>query len=233
MRPVTPPRVTVIVMAYNEVASLASVVSETSDELNAAGLAYEILIVDDGSRDGTGEIADKLAADPHVTVIHHPINRGVGEVYRSGFAAARGELVTFLPADGQFPASIVPQFVAEAERVDLVLGYLPDQQGARSIIGKLLSASEKLFYRVLFGRMPKFQGVLMFRRSLLDRLTLTSKGRGWMVLTELIVRCLRSGCTIRSVPTPLRPRAAGTSKVNNLKSVFANVRQALELRASL
>ncbi|HJU72782.1 MAG TPA: glycosyltransferase family 2 protein [Gemmatimonadaceae bacterium] len=233
-RPVPP--VTVIVMAFNEVASLASVVTEISAALDTmpGGYESEILIVDDGSRDGTGEVADKLAvAHPRISVIHHHVNRGVGEVLRSGFAAARGELVTFLPADGQFPATIVPTFVDAAATADLVVGYVPDLHGARSPVARLLSAGEKLFYRVLFGPLPKFQGIMMFRRALLERFTLTSQGRGWMVLTELMVRCMRSGCTIRSVATPLRPRAAGVSKVNNLRTILANVRQALELRASL
>jgi glycosyltransferase involved in cell wall biosynthesis len=157
------PQVTVIVMAYNEAVTLESVVQEIGDTLASAALDGEILIVDDGSRDGTCAIADTCAAkDARVRVIHHEVNRGVGEVYRSGFFAARGALVTFLPADGQFPATVVTMMVDEAREADLVLGYLPDQQGTRSITGKLLSAAEKMFYRVLFGAMPRFQGVLMF-----------------------------------------------------------------------
>lgn len=228
------PQVTVIVMAYNEAATLESVVVEIGDTLSSATLDYEILIVDDGSKDGTSAIADAVSSkDARVRVIHHEVNRGVGEVYRSGFAGARGALVTFLPADGQFPATIVPMMVNEAGEADLVLGYLPEQQGTRSLTGKMLSAAEKLFYRVLFGAMPKFQGVLMFRRALLDEVRLTSTGRGWTVLTELIVRGMRRGWRMRSVPTPLRKRMAGESKVNNLRTVLANVRQALALRATL
>ena len=219
-------------MAYNEAASLEAVVHEILE--STAALDAEVLIVDDGSRDGTAQIADRWRdREPRVRVIHHEINRGVGEVYRSGFAAARGELVTFLPADGQFPASVVTTFVDEMRDVDLVLGYLPEQAGTRSLVGKVLSTCEKLLYRLLFGPMPKFQGVLMFRRARFQELTLVSKGRGWTLLTELIVKAMRRGWRVRSVPTPLRARMAGESKVNNLRSVLSNLRQALILRASL
>jgi glycosyltransferase involved in cell wall biosynthesis len=80
----TLPQVTVIVMAYNEAVTLESVVQEIGDTLSSASLDYEILIVDDGSKDGTSAISDACAAkDERVRVIHHEVNRGVGEVYRS------------------------------------------------------------------------------------------------------------------------------------------------------
>jgi glycosyltransferase involved in cell wall biosynthesis len=216
-------------MAFNESASLAPFVGELTDVLRSLARPYEVIIVDDGSSDGTGAAADRLAeAGPAIRVIRHPENRGLGSVYRTGFAEARGTFVSFFPADGQFPASIVADFVPRAANADMVLGFLPSRD--RPLLARSLSAAERLLYRLLFGPIPRFQGVMMFRRRILETMTLRSSGRGWAVLMELILRAQRAGCRIVSVPTEVRPRIAGRSKVNNVRTIGANLRQVLLLR---
>lgn len=224
--------ISVIVMAYNEVATLRSVVDEIDGALGGSDWRYEILIVDDGSSDGTGEVADVLARErPHVLAIHHEGNRGIGEVYRSGFGSSRGEYLTFLPADGQFPAGIVRQFAPLMANADLVLGHIPNRTG--SVVAKLLSKAERLLYRLMFGPLPEFQGIMMFRRSLLDDLGVRVGGRGWGVLMELVVRTQRSGYRIVNVATGLRPRISGRSKAMSLRSAWANLKQAVALRRAI
>jgi len=224
--------ITVVVMAYNEVENLEPVVREIGDALAQIPGAHEILVVDDGSTDGTGARADALAgSDPRLRVIHHAPNLGLGGVYRTGFAEARRDLVTFFPADGQFPASIIGQFAPLTEDADMVLGYLPERR--ESAIGRTLSWVERRLYRILLGPMPRFQGILMFRRTLLHGMALRSTGRGWAVLIEFIVRVQRSGARLVSAPTPIRPRRSGTSKVQNWRTILSNLRQALQLRAQL
>lgn len=226
------PDLTVVVAAYNEVETLSPVAEELAAALRGLGRPWEILIVDDGSTDGTGERADRLAAaGPGVRVIHHLVNRGLGGVYRTGFDGARGRHITFFPADGQFPASILTDFRAAIESADLVLGFLPERRGTP--LSALLSRLERLLYWVLLGPMPAFQGILMFRRSLLAGMSLRSTGRGWAVLLEFILRATRGGARIAHRPTPIRPRMAGHSKVNNLRTIFSSVGQALTLRRIL
>ncbi len=216
------PRLTVVVMAYDEVQSLESVVDELLGELES--LPHEVVVVDDGSRDGTGALADELA-EKHETVrvVHHDPNAGLGGVYRTGFSEARGEYLTFFPADGQFPAEIIGQFLPLMQTHDLVLGYLP--QRSDSVVAKLLSGVERVLYRLLFGGFPKFQGVLMVRTQVLREVELVSAGRGWAVVMELILRIDRAGHRVCSEPTGWRPRAHGTSKVNNVRTILANLRQ--------
>ncbi len=229
---VAPLGLTVVVMAYNEAASIEATVGEIAASVGRLPGRAEILIVDDGSNDGTSEIADGLARSvPGVRVIHHRDNGGLGAVYRTGFASAEGDLVTFFPADGQFPASILEDFHPRMEGLDMVLGYLSRRHD--SLLGRLLSHGEKLLYRIVFGPLPRFQGVLMFRRALLGPLELRSTGRGWGVLMEFLIRVARSGARIESVPTPLRARRAGFSKVQNSRTVISNLRQVLELRREL
>jgi len=226
------PRLSVVVMAFNEAASLQATVSEIHTELVRLGESYEVLIIDDGSTDGTSTIAEGLAsALPGVRVHRHATNRGLGGVYRTGFAEARGDLLTFFPADGQFAATLIADYLAAIEGADMVLGTLPERDD--SIAGKLLSKAERVLLRALFRNFPRFQGILMFRRSLLGRTPLVSQGRGWTVLMELILRQARSGARIKNIAITVRPRSHGSSKVNNLRSIVSNLRQVLGLRLYL
>ena len=219
-------------MAYAEAASLAGVVGEICGALAGLGRPYEVVIVDDGSADGTGEIADGIARDtPAVRVVHHGTNQGLGGVYRTGFSEARQDFLTFFPADGQFSAAILGQFLPLMDGTDFVLGYLPPAR--RSPAARLLSWAERVLYRLLFGRLPRFQGILMFRRAVLERIPLTSAGRGWAVLMELLIRASRAGCRMRSAPIELRPRQSGASKVQNVRTITSNLKQVLELRLRL
>jgi glycosyltransferase involved in cell wall biosynthesis len=226
------PRISVVLMAFNEATSLSAVTTEIHDELIRLGEDHELLIIDDGSSDGTGKIADEMTATlSGVRVCHHDVNLGLGAVYRTGFAQARGDLVTFFPADGQFPASIIGRYLAAIDDVDIILGTLPERGGP--VAGRLLSLAERLLLRTLFGRFPRFQGIMMFRRRLLDGTRLVSQGRGWTVLMEFILRQARAGARIKNLPITIRPRADGVSKVNNLRNIVSNLRQVLGLRLYL
>lgn len=223
------PDLTVVLMTYNECVTVAPVAAELRSALDALGRPWELLIVDDGSTDGSGVVAERLAVeDRRVRVVTHAVNGGLGAVYRTGFAAARGRHVTFFPADGQFPAEILLAFRPAMDQADLVLGYLPERRGAA--MSRLLSAAERIVYRVLLGPMPRFQGVLMYRRELVGAIPLRSEGRGWAVVMEFVLRASRGPYRIVSLPTAVRPRTAGRSKVNNFRTIAANLRQILPLR---
>ena len=231
-RPVPSLQLSIVIMAYNEAASLKMVADEITAAVQRLEISYELLIIDDGSTDATGEIADYLAQQSGVVrVVHHAPNGGLGAVYRTGFVEARGLYLTFFPADGQFPASCIEQLLAVMPNHDMVLGYIPSRRGM--VLSRMLSLLERLLYRALFGVLPTFQGVLMFRRALLKNIELKSRGRGWTVLMELIIRTSRGGYRVTSIPTGVRPRFAGHSKVNNLRTIMANLIQVLELRRCL
>lgn len=228
----TAPWLSTMVMAFNEVRNLAPVSREIHAELTALGRPFELIIVDDGSSDGTSELADSLARELScVRVIHHGVNRGLGGVYRTGFSQARGEYITFFPADGQFPAEIITRFADLIPGRDLVLGYIAERRS--SLVGTLLSGAERILYRLMLGPMPRFQGIFMCRRAILNEIPLRSAGRGWAVVMELLLRASRGGYRLVSVPTGYRPRMSGTSKVNNWRTASANFRQMLAMRRLL
>lgn len=225
--------VSVVVMAFNEVANLQDVVIQINGALallpGGPARDDEILIVDDGSTDGTRAVADALAdAIAGVRVVHHPMNRGLGGVYRTGFENANQDLIMFFPADGQFPAAIISGFYPLMPDHDLVLGYV--SQRSRSLLAKGLSFAEKALYRILFGPMPKYQGVFMVRRAVLSAVPLETTGRGWGIVMEMIIRICRGGYRVKSVPTALTPRTSGRSKVNTLGSIWINLKQTIALR---
>jgi dolichol-phosphate mannosyltransferase len=230
--PEAQPRLSVVVMAFNESGSLVDTVGEIQAELCKLTFDHEVVIVDDGSDDATGTLADDLRRQyPGVRVVHHATNLGLGGVYRTGFATARGELVTFFPADGQFPASIIGQFVQEIDGRDMVLGYLAGRR--ETGFGKALSWCERRLYEAVVGSVPRFQGVLMFRRKLLQLFPPRCTGRGWGVLMEFVIKVHRSGAATVSVPTGYRPRLKGRSKVNNWGTIRANLVELWVVRSHL
>lgn len=224
--------VSVVVMTYNEAASLGGVVGEIRAALVETGRPFEIIIVDDGSRDATPSVASDLAeSSGGVRVVRHPGNLGLGSVYRTGFSEARQDLVTFFPADGQFPATIIGQFLDAIEGHDAVFGTLDNPVGP---IGAILNRAERIFYQILFGRFPRFQGIVMFRRRILTEVPLRSPGgRSWAVLMELILRISRGPYRFTNARTTLRPRQSGRSKVRNLRTIWVNLVQAVRLRRLL
>jgi glycosyltransferase involved in cell wall biosynthesis len=226
------PTLTCCVLAWDEVASLRAVVEELRAGLQALDVSYEIVVIDDGSSDGTGELADALAAEStDVRVVHHGRNLGLGEAYRSAFTAARGTYTTCFPADGQFAASLLPRFYPLIESHDLVLGNLPERRD--SLKGRFLTRMERVLYWALFGRIPRLEGMLMVRRSILASIEMRSTGRGHTNVWELVIRAARAGYRHVGVPIEIRPRQSGTSKVNNLRTVRANLLQVLKLRRLL
>ena len=226
------PDISAVIMAYDEAQTLPDVVEDLHGVLGSMARPYEVVIVDDGSGDGTGEVAEELASQsPQVSVIHHEANLGLGGVYRTGFSVARGRYLTFFPADGQFSASIVEQFVPLMEDHDLVMGYLPERP--TTITARALSWIERVLYRVVFGSFPQFQGIFMVRRALLDEIDLCSSGRGWGIVMELVLKTTRGDYRTVSVPTEIRPRTTGRSKVRNLRTIWANLKQLMTIRRYL
>lgn len=221
---------TVAILAYNEAPSLEATTEEMVETLRSLGIPYEIFLVDDGSHDGTPALADQLATRlPGVFVVHHEVNRGIGPSFRTGITSGHQPLVTVFAGDGQFPADIIKDFLPHMKDHDMVLGYVPDIEKSRPALLILFSRVERLMVRILFGRFPRFQGVMMFRRSLLDQFALTSEGRGWIIQMEIVLRAVRAKTRIASVPTPLRPRLHGSSRATSLRNIISNIKQLVSL----
>jgi glycosyltransferase involved in cell wall biosynthesis len=228
----TAPTITCCILAWNEVATLQMVVDELRAGMRALGIVGDILIVDDGSTDGTSELADALASDADdLHVVHHGTNCGLGAAYSTAFEHGKGKFLTFYPADGQFAAALLSRFYPLIEQYDLVLGNLRSRSD--SLKGRLLTRVERLVYYALFGSVPRLEGMLMVRKSILAEIPLRSIGRGHANVWELVIRAARGGYRYTGVSIDVRPRMAGRSKVNNLRTIRANLVQVLKLRRLL
>ncbi len=222
--------ISIVIPAYNEEANLEVVVRQTLLVLPEISPDYELILVDDGSTDGTGVIADWLAAEQeHIHVIHHPHNMGLGAALRTGFSWVRYELVSSLPADGQIAPADMKRFAEAMEGVDVVTGYFTHREDA--FYRDILTWGLRLFMHVLFGKLPRLQGARMFRRELLDGIELYST-TGLMNL-ELIVKASRKGCKFREIPIEALPRMSGNSKVTNTTTILKTMLEMLKLRWSL
>lgn len=225
------PSLSVVIMAYNERESIEAQVRATEAFLGrCAGEGSEVVVVDDGSTDGTGEVADRLAAESGaVRVVHHPVNRGMGAAIRSGYAAARAEFVTQLPGDGQVSPDTLQRFLPHLATHDLVLStYARRDDGlARAAVTAAYQATAWL----LLGDRCAFTGTMVFRRALLDRVRLTCDS--FLVNVELPLKLMRLGIRPARVTIEAAARAHGRSKVLSVPRVARVLREMLALRAEL
>jgi dolichol-phosphate mannosyltransferase len=212
-----------ILPTYNEAANLDPLVRAVLPRLEASGLPHTILIVDDNSPDGTGHVADRLAAElSPVRVLHRDRKQGLGHAYLAGFQTALesgADLVLEMDTDFSHDPADVPRLLAAAGGADLVLGsrYVPGGGVADwSFVRRLLSRGGCLYARVLLG-VPIHDltgGFKCFHRRVLEAIDLsTVHADGYGFQIELTYRAIRSGFRVAEVPILFRERRVGTSKM--------------------
>ena len=206
-----------LVPCLDEAEGLPRLESELFSSLDALGMPYEALFVDDGSTDGTGDALKALAARrPNARVLTHPHNRGIGASLKTGLAAAKGTDLVFLDADLTFHPSLIKGLYEAREKsgADCVsgspmLGGMPDVPLGRRLPSLMLNA----FYRGLFdGRLTSYTPMFRLYR-VRDLRALSIESTGFEVSVEVLVKLLRAGKRAVEVPVPLTARTAGASKL--------------------
>ena len=219
------PRVWLTIPTYNERGNVERIVRGVLEQLESVVPGeHRVLIIDDASPDGTGEVADALAAErPAVEVLHRPEKQGIGRAYLAGFeyALARGaELVLVMDADYSHDPAHLPMMLSAAEHSDLVLGsrYVP---GGRISdwppLRRVLSRAGSLYARLLLGvRIRDLTGgYRCIRREVLEEVELrTLRAQGYVFNIELTFRALRAGFRVTEVPIHFRDRSVGESKIS-------------------
>ena len=213
--------VTVIVPAYNESATIEDVVRGIAGVLGRWPGSHEIIIVDDGSRDRTGEIAADLADELAVVrVVQLPQNRGYGAAQQTGIAHARGELVCLLPADGQIPPAALDVYLRAAPDADVVIGAY--RVRADSTARRLSSWIYRTVVWMLFGfSVRNINAPKLYRRAHLTELPLRSTGG--FADAEIVIQLHARGRSFTEVEIDCLPRTAGQSSVGWRAAVFALV----------
>jgi glycosyltransferase involved in cell wall biosynthesis len=199
--------------AHNEEANIEALVAEALETLPTIADTFEIIAVDDGSKDRTGEIADRLAAEHPdiVRVVHHSPNRGYGGALRSGFETSRYDLLAFTDGDRQFKIADLARLtarLAEADQPDVVVGYRIKR--ADPFIRIAYARTYKLANRIFYGLRVRDVdcAAKLFRREALEGVRVESGGAFFSA--ELLIKTLQRGRTIVEVGVPHYPRTAGS-----------------------
>ena len=213
----------IVIPAYNEETGIAEIMNRVlsvREALKSAGVeGFELLVVNDGSRDQTRKVAEEIAQQsPDVRVINHPVNRGYGAALKTGFAQARGDLIGFLDADGTYPPEHFPQLCQAAMvGADLVIGSR--MAGAESKMPAVRRIGNWLFATLLsilgWQRVTdSASGMRVFKRSSLEKLYPLPDG---LNLTPVMsTRAIHEGLKVVEVPIPYSERV-GRSKLSALR----------------
>jgi glycosyltransferase involved in cell wall biosynthesis len=204
---------------FNEQDNVERAIKSAIDVLSPLKIDFEIIIVNDGSKDKTGEIADGIAAEnKNIKVVHHNINRGYGAALQSGFKAATKEYVFYTDGDGQFDIKELPLLFKYMDDYDIVTGYRIERQD--NLIRKINAFCWTTLVNLLFGMKVKDMDCAfkLYRRSVFDNIKLESTGA--LINTEIFARAKNKGYKIFQIGVHHYPRTAGVQTGAKLRVIL-------------
>ena len=224
--------ISVVLPAYNEEENVGQAVRSVLEVMEPLTPDYEVIVVDDGSRDRTSEVVEELVESyPQVRLVRHEVNQGYGGALNSGFQAATRELIFFTSSDNQYDVAEVKKLLTYIESSDLVIGYRADRQDA--FIRRVFAWGWTTLVNLLFGYVSRDVDCAfkLFKRQVLSQVRITSKGA--MIDTELLVGAKRKGFDIIEVPVSHFPRLAGAQTGANVRVILRAFRDLLRFRLQL
>jgi len=224
----------IVLPAYNEEENVEDAVTHVSEVAQTLAREHEIILVNDGSSDRTGEIGRDLEDRiPNFRLVEHYPNRGYGGALKAGFDAAEKDLITFYPGDAQFDFGEVDRLLEriEEEDADIVCGYRVDRQD--NLIRRLNGLGWNLVVRLFFGYLCRDIdcGFKLFRQEVLDHVNIESDGA--MIDTELLAGAKARGFDIAEAPLTHLPREAGEATGANLHVIVKAFRDLVRFRRRL
>ncbi len=216
MLPAAKPVISVVIPAFNEERNIAGIITQTEEALQAFNLPYEVIVVDDGSKDNTRHCASNNRAQ----LISYFTNRGKGYAVRTGLAKARGQILVTLDADGSHRPDEIPKLVRPLlHGVDVVIGSRFLSSNGK-VTSRLHTLGNHLFnLLILLFTQKKITdsqtGFRAFKRQALRGIGLFSNG--YEIESELTVKTLKNGFKVQEEPISCDPRKSGYSKLSPLK----------------
>lgn len=204
---------------YNEQDNVERVVKAALEVLESLKIDYEVIIVNDGSKDKTGQIADKLAAEnKNIKVVHHSPNQGYGAALQSGFKKSTKEYVFYTDGDGQFDIKELPLLFPFTADYDIITGFRINRQD--NLIRKMNAFCWTTMVNLLFGMKIKDMDCAfkLYKRKIFDEVTLKSTGA--LINTEIFARAKNKGYKIYQLGVHHYPRIAGKQTGANLKVIL-------------
>ena len=224
-----PVSLSVVVMAYNEEENLPHLLEALTAYLDAHPRvrAWEVVVVDDGSTDGTAGVVEEWSGRfEGVRLVRHPHNMGMGAAIRTGYGHARCDFVTQLPADFQVPPDTFDLFLPHVPDCDIVLSVYENR--GEGPTRRLLAAGYRAVAGLLLGQRADYTGTMMFRRELVDRITITADS--FVANLEFPLAALDLEAKMQLVTFTPSPRRAGESKVANSRRILFVFKDILALR---
>lgn len=207
--------------AYNEEANIETTIKKAVAFLPQAAKKWEIIVIDDGSKDKTGTIVKKLAAkDKRIKLITHTPNRGYGEALKSGLYNSRYDLIAFTDSDGQFDITELNNLLANLDQADLVAGYRIERQD--SLIRKLFGRGWTLLANLLLGINVRDVdcGFKLLKKEVIKKIPKLESVRGGMISPELLAKTKKAGFKIVEVGVHHYPRKEGKQTGADLKVIL-------------
>jgi len=223
-----PVSISVFLPCYNEQANVARTAEQALSVLNKLGVDYELIIVNDGSSDQTGPIAEEIAArNEKVKVVHHPTNLGYGAALQSGFKAATKELVFYTDGDGQFDINEMPPLLHLMDQYDIVSCYRLNRQD--NLIRRINAWCWTKLVCFLFRMNIRDIDCAfkLYKRKIFDNIELVSTGA--LIDAEILARAKRKGYTITQRPVHHYPRTAGKQTGANVRVILRAFKELFKL----
>jgi glycosyltransferase involved in cell wall biosynthesis len=227
--------VSITMPAYNEEDNIRAMVEDVMAAMSTIGLEYEVIVVDDGSRDKTAQVVTAMEAQfPQVRLVQHEKNQGYGAAVFTGLTSASKELVFFTDADRQFDLAEIQKLLDEIGPADLVVGYRAPRRDP--FMRKLNGWGWSWLVTVLFGYTARDIDCAfkLMKRSVIDRLKSEVRSRGATFSAEFLVRARRAGFTITEVPIHgHRPRVAGNPTGAKPAVILRAFKELIQFRLAL
>jgi dolichol-phosphate mannosyltransferase len=219
--------ISVVITAMNEVGNLEPTLGSVRAAVAPRFADYQIIIVDDGSSDGTSELADALgAADPRIVVHHNGHNRGLAYSYRKGIELATKSHTSWVAGNNIVPEQGLADLYDAVGDADIVTTYIAtDVRGAGR---RIISRGFTTIINVLFGvRLRYYTGPCVYRTDRLQQLRAVSDGS--MIVPEILLRMIKSGQTYLELPLVPKPRSSGKTKTFRLRNLVGVLRSLARL----
>jgi len=223
------PSVTIVVLAFNEARNLPSTIKALEEATQGKFSKYETIIVNDGSQDNTGEVAESLAeTNPGIKVLHNDRNMGCGFTFMRGARAAENEYTWLIPGDGEITIGSMESIASHIGEADMILPYALNN-GVRPLWRRITSRGYTTLLNILFGhRLRYYNGPAVFRTELLKPID-TVYSRGFVFMAPIILRLLKRKCTYVQVGILLQPRKYGNPSFNLCFSILGALKTILGL----